>query len=163
MKKWILITDFDGIFTTPYFTYTVEGKTGKSFSPNDAHVAKFLIPHLVDFQILTGESSDVGLEITKKRLEHVGLLDRLNVCPGKDKINWIKEKYNIENVAYFGDDIFDVKIFKECGWSSCPNTALPVLKENCSYVSTQKGGEDAFAGMALKFAKYELDIDLTNI
>ena len=163
MKDWVLVTDFDGIFTTPYFTYTVDGKTAKSFSPNDAHVAKFIIPHLKDFQILTGESSDIGLEITKKRLEHVGLLDRLNVCPGKDKVNWIKERYDITKVAYFGDDIFDLKIFRECGFSACPKSALSVLSKMADYMSRQNGGEDAFADMAITFASNKLGIDLTDI
>lgn len=155
---WTIITDFDGIFTTPYFTYTVDGKTAKSFSPNDAHIAKALIPYVEDFQILTGETSDIGIEVTRKRLADVGLLDRLNVCRGSKKLTWISERYDMSKVAYFGDDIFDLKIFGKVGYSACPTSALPVLKRSVSYVSPQRGGEDAFADMAMNFANIQLGL-----
>jgi len=161
--KWVVISDFDGIFTTPYFTYTVDGKTSKSFSPNDAHVAKALIPHLEDFQILTGETSDKGIEVTKKRLNDTGLIGRLNICPGSKKLSWIRERYDMSRVAYFGDDIFDLKIFGKCGFSACPISAMPVIKKAVQYASPQRGGEDAFADMALHFANVKLRLGPANL
>lgn len=160
---WTIITDFDGIFTTSHFTYTVDGKTAKRFSPNDAHVLKSLVPHVAGMQILTGETSNIGLEITKKRLNDVELLDRLNVCKGSLKYKWIKDRYDITKIAYFGDDIFDVRIFKECGYCACPMSALPILKAVSKYISPQKGGEDALADMLLHFAKTELGLQPSDL
>lgn len=160
---WTVITDFDGIFTTSCFTYTLEGKTAKSFSPNDAHVAKMLIPHLAEFQILTGETSDTGIAITERRLADVGLIDRLNVCPSVHKLEWIKQRYDMSKVAYFGDDIHDMKIFRECGFSACPASALPILKNFATYVSPQRGGEDALADMLLQFAAIHLEPGILDI
>lgn len=160
MNNWVLISDLDGIFTTPNFTYTVDGKTSKSFSANDAHVAKLLIPHLKEFKILTGESTKEGLAISKKRMEDVELDQYLNMVKSNEKMKWIKERYDISKVAYFGDDIFDIAIFKECCFCACPSSALPILKNYVNYVSNQKGGEDAFADMALYFYTNVLNLDI---
>ncbi len=161
-KDWVLISDCDGIFTTSCFTYSKDGKVQKSFSPNDGHVAKLLIPHLSDFKIITGDR-DQGYDISLRRMEDIELADKMLHVASKDKLNWIKDRYDISKVAYFGDDVFDLLIFKECGFSACPSSALPILQDSVNYISPQRGGEDAFADMALYFSTHFLNINIETL
>lgn len=159
-KDWVLISDLDGIFTSSCFTYTIDGKAAKTFSANDAHVAKLVIPLVKDFKIITGETDETGFAISLKRMKDVGLDKYLVRVASKDKYSWIKENYGSFNVAYFGDDIFDLPIFNDCAFSATTSSALPILRDSVVYESPQKGGEDAFADMALHFAETQLYIQL---
>jgi N-acylneuraminate cytidylyltransferase len=55
----------------------------------------------------------------------------------------ICEKYNVnsETVAYIGDDINDIKLLEQVGFSICPNDAIKDVKKKCNYVCNAKGGE----------------------
>jgi 3-deoxy-D-manno-octulosonate 8-phosphate phosphatase (KDO 8-P phosphatase) len=149
-----LVTDFDGIFTSSSFLYTKEGKTGKLFSPNDGHMFKLISQNLnylgIDsISILTGEDKEEGMNVTKKRLTDLGLIEYLNFCPGRQKIEWLSERYGLNNVIYFGDDFYDIEIFEKCFHSACPSNAMRPLKNVADYVSPYKGGEEAFVDMSI--------------
>lgn len=151
-----IITDFDGVFTSPSFLYTKDGKVGKFFSPNDGQFFKYILENLEklgvsDILILTGENKAKGMEVSLKRLEDLGIKDRLNFCPGKDKYDWIKSRYELNKVFYIGDDFYDMRIFKECYYSACPSNAILPLKRLAKYVSPYKGGEEAFSDICIHF------------
>jgi 3-deoxy-D-manno-octulosonate 8-phosphate phosphatase KdsC-like HAD superfamily phosphatase len=164
----IIITDFDGIFTSPGFIYTKDGKIGKLFSPNDGGIYHLLLDNLEyfglsDVIILTGEDKYEGLEVTEKRLSDLGLLNKLNFSPGKEKYNWIKSRYKMNDVIYFGDDIYDINIFSECFYSCTPLHSPLILKRNSSYSSGYKGGEDAFTDMITHVTEEILNKSITEI
>jgi len=164
----IIITDFDGIFTSPSFIYTKEGKIGKLFSPNDGGMYNLLIDNLdyfglSDVIILTGEDKPAGFSVTEKRLEDLGLLDKLNFSPGKEKYNWIRSRYEMKDVIYFGDDLYDINIFSECFYSCTPLHSPNILKMNSSYISSYKGGEDAFTDMVTHICEKVLNKNIVEI
>ena len=55
----------------------------------------------------------------------------------------ICEKENItpNNAAYIGDDINDLEILKNVGFSACPNDAMEEVKKICNFVSSKDGGK----------------------
>jgi len=63
----------------------------------------------------------------------------------KDKVAVLKhflEEQNLQRhqVAYMGDDLPDLEAMKLVGFTSCPQNAVPEIKEVCSYVSHLEGG-----------------------
>ena len=47
----------------------------------------------------------------------------------------------MQNVAYIGDDINDLEIIKEAGFSACPNDAIQLIKNEVHVILDKKGGK----------------------
>jgi YrbI family 3-deoxy-D-manno-octulosonate 8-phosphate phosphatase len=57
---------------------------------------------------------------------------------------YLKERdLNWDNLAYIGDAKGDLEILKKAEISACPDDAEDVVKEECLFISNQKGGEGA--------------------
>ena len=54
-----------------------------------------------------------------------------------------EETYNIpiENMAFVGDDFFDLSIIKKLNYTYCPSNSPRILKDNCLEVIDVKSGE----------------------
>lgn len=66
----------------------------------------------------------------------------------KDKINKVKELssqfgFSLEEVAYIGDDVSDIKCIEQCGISGCPSDAHEEVVKACDYVCKKSGGNGA--------------------
>ena len=53
-------------------------------------------------------------------------------------------KVNNDEIAYIGDDVNDLEIMKQVGFSATPNDGNNVIKEIADYVCETKGGNGAF-------------------
>lgn len=161
-NKLVLITDVDGVLSTPYFFYSKDGKVGKSFSANDSLSIKLLKTHeltkniFVEVIALTGETTGEGNAVTAKRMKDIGL--PVFGAPNSNKFEWIKERYDFKNVVYFGDDIHDFRIFKEVGFSACPSNAPEFLKREATFVSKIEGGKSAFTDMVFSYLRMRHNI-----
>ena len=62
----------------------------------------------------------------------------------------ITQKYNIQpkNIAFIGDDINDVELLKQIGFSVTPNDGIYEAKKICDYVCKNIGGNGAFRELA---------------
>ena len=69
----------------------------------------------------------------------------LQLVGAKERLNWIKNNYNLETSIYMGDGIYDPIIFMQVMYSICPKNALEITKTFASYVTKSKGGERAVA------------------
>jgi len=49
-------------------------------------------------------------------------------------------KISIENVAYIGDDVNDVKVMQHVGIAACPSDAVREVREIAHVILRQKGG-----------------------
>ena len=49
-----------------------------------------------------------------------------------------------DEIAYIGDDVNDIEISKNVGFSAMPNNASIFLKPHVDYVCKSNGGEGAF-------------------
>ncbi len=153
-----IITDVDGIFTSANISFNAFNKT-KHFSVNDSLTATFLqekFPN-VTLLALTGDSGD-GLELTLDRFRYMDI--QVNQCKNVFKYHWIKERYNINDVIYIGDDIFDVAIFKECKYSATVCNAPTVLTNLVDYVSYFEGGKSGFTDIIFNILSVHLGIDV---
>jgi 3-deoxy-D-manno-octulosonate 8-phosphate phosphatase (KDO 8-P phosphatase) len=51
-----------------------------------------------------------------------------------------KYKISIENMAFVGDDYFDLSIIKKINYSYCPSDSPQIVKDNCTHTLTSIGG-----------------------
>jgi 3-deoxy-D-manno-octulosonate 8-phosphate phosphatase (KDO 8-P phosphatase) len=83
-------------------------------------------------------------EAVKQRAALLGI-ERCYV--GRDKKiavleTWMEEMgISIDEVAIIGDDVNDLPIITQCGFSACPSDAVAIVKQKVNVVLTSKGGE----------------------
>ena len=59
------------------------------------------------------------------------------------------KKIQITKTIYMGDGIFDFLVFKQVGYSICPNNADFNCKRNADFVTKNKSGERALSEACL--------------
>jgi 3-deoxy-D-manno-octulosonate 8-phosphate phosphatase (KDO 8-P phosphatase) len=139
------ILDVDGVLTTGQFFYTDDGKFAKVFGPDDNDALKLLEPYC-EILFVTGDRK--GFEISKRRIVtdmgyHLELVSTIR------RLEWIQQRYRIENVIYMGDGIFDHYVMKRVGYAIAPSNADILAKKHAHYVTLRAGGERAVAEACL--------------
>lgn len=141
MNFKVFILDVDGVMTTGHFLYSEAGKQIKIFGPDDHDGLRLLSPH-IKIRFVSGDKK--GFSISNKRIKEDMKFDLDLVSPIK-RINWIKERYNPEEVIYMGDGIFDHYVMKEVGYSIAPANSDKLAKTHANYVTDRSGGDRAVA------------------
>lgn len=143
----MFLTDCDGCLTDGGMYYSEKGDELKKFNTRDGKGFALLKEKGVLTGIVTGENVDLN----KRRVEKL----RLDVyIPGcSDKLQVVRQlcdEYGIglENVLYIGDDIMDIPLLKEAGFSACPADAHPSVKKAVDYVSSFDGGRGVIRDVA---------------
>lgn len=139
--------DVDGVLTDGKIIYDGTGREIKNFSVKDG----LIISYLKRAGILTGAISGRESEATSKRCAelkvdfcHQGILDKGSTF---DKlVNHYKLK--TKQVAFIGDDINDLPIFKLAGLSVCPADTFPYIKQRVDLVTNAKGGQGVLREVA---------------
>ena len=137
----LLILDVDGVLTDGGMYASENGDQMKKYNTKDG----MAILHLTksNFQVGIISSGFKG-EAVKARAELLGIQ---HFYLGRDKkIDILKgfcEKLEIElnNVAIIGDDINDLEVIRNIGFSACPADAVQIVKANVDVVLNKKGGE----------------------
>ncbi len=143
MLPKLILTDIDGVWTDGGMYYDQTGNEWKKFNTYDS--AGVLLAHKnnIPVGIITGETT----EIVRRRAEKLkvdflfqGVSDKLEVA------KQLCERLSVElnEVAYIGDDLPDLELLTNVGWSAAPPNACKKVRERVSYVTELKGGEGAF-------------------
>ena len=139
----LVATDIDGVWTDAKMHYTKNGDFMKSFSTYDGMAVQLLKEKNIDTVIITSENSEIVIQRAKK-------LNIKNVTIGeKNKLERIKKicadkKINLDEVAYIGDDINDIDILREVGFSALTSNSPIKNKIKVDYITNRKGGDGAF-------------------
>ena len=139
----LVITDIDGVWTDGGMYYTESGEEFKKFNTSDSAGVLFLKIIGVPIAIITGENTSIVAHRANKLgidLLEMGVHDKLSVA----KTLCIDLEINIKDVAYIGDDINDINLLREVGFSCCPDNAPQFIKTDVDLVTFKKGGEGAF-------------------
>jgi len=142
MKTFIL--DVDGVLTDGGFYYTEEGKVLKKFGADDNDALSLLRPYM-DIIFVTGDKR--GFKISEKRIHDMHF--ELQLVSTIKRIEWIKEKFNPEDVIYMGDGIFDHYVMKEVGYAIATADADEHAKKYADYVTKRCGGRRAVSEACL--------------
>ena len=139
----LVATDIDGVWTDAKMHYTENGDFMKSFSTYDGMAVQLLKEKNIDTVIITSEKSDIVIQRAKK-------LNIKNVAIGeKNKLERIKKicadkKINLDEVAYIGDDINDIDILREVGFSALTSNSPIKNQIKVDYITNNRGGDGAF-------------------
>lgn len=136
----MFLTDCDGCLTDGGMYYSERGDELKKFNTHDGMGFALLRSSGIITGIITSESVSLNrrrADKLKVDIIEMGCKDKLSV------VRKICEQYNIElkNVAYVGDDINDIEILQNVGYSCCPADAVKKVKECSKYISSVSGGK----------------------
>ena len=145
MTYKVFILDTDGVITTGQFFYTEEGKAMKVFGPDDNDALALLSPYL-ETRFVTGDKK--GYPISKKRISD-DMKFQLDLVSTIHRVEWIKERYNLAEVIYMGDGIFDHYVMQRVGYSIAPANADKLTASQANYVTKRSGGDRAVAEACL--------------
>lgn len=138
-----VVFDVDGTLTDGGIYMGQSGELFKRFDVKDGYAIHQMMPDngLVPI-VITGRQSD----IVERRCKELGIEE---VHQGvKDKLGKLKEiakKLNIgmDEIAYIGDDVNDLKCMSSVGISACPSDAVADVIADVDYVCESKGGYGA--------------------
>lgn len=133
--------DVDGTLTDGKIYMGQSGEIMKAFNIKDGlGIRAILIPRGVKPIIITGRYSDIVL----CRCKELGITDVYQDI--SDKIALLKSIISdFSSVAYIGDDINDLEcmslITNSGGIVACPSDSPQEVRNNSTYVCSNKGGE----------------------
>jgi 3-deoxy-D-manno-octulosonate 8-phosphate phosphatase (KDO 8-P phosphatase) len=139
--------DVDGVMTDGRIIYDDSGREIKSFNVKDG----LIISYLKKAGIITGaisgrDSSAVTRRMAELKVDfcHQGIVDKAGTFEKLVKHYKLKNK----EVAFIGDDINDLPVFRLAGFSACPADTFDYLKEEVDLVTYAKGGGGVFREVA---------------
>ena len=141
-KIKLLLLDVDGVMTDGGIYYSNSGDELKKFNIQDGYGILKLRRAGIQAGIITGSVS----KIVEKRAEVLGITEVHQSLDNKLEVyESLKKKFNFTdaNIAYIGDDEFDIPVLKCVGFSAAPADAIPVVKKHVQYVCTRGGGKGA--------------------
>ena len=150
----LVLTDNDGVLTDTGVYYSSKGEELKRFSIRDGMgVERLYIICGIKTGIITGElSGSVKKRAEKLKIDNLflGVKEKHLILPTILK----KNKLELKNIAYIGDDVNDIEIIKLVGFSACPGDAMQEIKSLVNYVCNKEGGNGAFREFAELIIKY---------
>lgn len=133
--------DVDGVMTDGGMYFTENGDEFKKFNTKDG----MAIIHLTknDFQVAIISSAFKG-EAVKRRADMLGIQHcYVGRAAKTDILKGICTDLDIslDQVAMIGDDINDVQVMRQIGFSFAPKNAMQVVKDTADVVLSLNGGE----------------------
>ncbi len=141
-KIKLLLLDVDGVLTDGTIILDNQGNELKAFHVRDGHGIKLAQRSGIAIGIITGRKS----EVVNIRARELGIQE---VYQGAhEKIlayESVIAKYGVEDgeVAYMGDDIVDVEIFKRVGMAVGVADADPAIRPHVDLITKTEGGRGA--------------------
>jgi YrbI family 3-deoxy-D-manno-octulosonate 8-phosphate phosphatase len=134
-----LVIDVDGVMTDGKMYYSRFGKVLKSFGPDDADSLKIISTKL-SIQFVSADKR--GFAISRKRIvRDMGF--PLSLISSQNRKKWFEDNYDLSTVAYVGDSIRDIEIFKIVKLSFCPKSGDSLARREASFQLNAKGGNRA--------------------
>ena len=150
----VIIFDVDGVLTDGSLFFDNQGQEYKAFNSKDGHGIRLLLENDIEVVIITGRES----ELVKHRAENLKIPADLVYQGYRDKIpafeDLLKNKgYHKNEIAYVGDDVIDLPIMSQVGFSIAVGDANWFVKKNAHWTCQTLGGK----GAAREVCEYILD------
>jgi len=143
MLPKLVLTDIDGVWTDGGMYYDQEGNEWKKFNTSDSAGILLLNVLNIPCGIITGETTSIVQHRADKlriRMVYQGVKDKLGVA----KHICGHMQIHLQDVAYIGDDITDLRLLKFVGFSAAPVNAPDYIKSEVDFVVNCRGGDGAF-------------------
>jgi len=142
LKITLLILDVDGVLTDGKIHYSDNGTETKSFNVKDGYGLRQLLKNKIDIAIISGKKS----KATQIRMKDLGIkYVYLGIKDKTKPFEELKKKLKVknENIAYIGDDMPDLTVMEQIGFSVAVADAVPEVLKAADYTTKQKGGKGA--------------------
>jgi len=142
-KVKLLILDVDGVLTDGTKVYTQKHEpVYKRFRCKDFTAIKRFVAAGVKVIMLSGDNWNADMA----RQRNIPFYCTRGKDLSLDKsvyLSHLEGQYNVkrENMAFVGDDFFDLSMFKTLFWTFAPSDAPRIIKQNCLYQLNSRGGE----------------------
>lgn len=146
-KIKIVLTDVDGVLTDGGMYYTKEGDIMKRFHTRDGMGVTLLRKNDIPTVIITKEKTPIVKKwSTKMKIKRLydGIVEKDSMIEVISKEFHVK----IDEIAYIGDDINDIKLLERVGFSASPKDGMEYVKKKCDYICKKNSGEGAFREIA---------------
>ena len=143
----LVIFDVDGVFSDGRIYLSNSGEELKAFHTRDGFGVKALLNAGFELAVITGRKSKLlenrmtalGVNrvyqgVDNKVVAYQELLQQLNLTP--------------EQVAYIGDDMVDLPVMQQVGFSVCVADGHPYVKQQVDMVTFTQGGFGAVRELA---------------
>lgn len=155
--------DFDGVFTDNKVWFDQDGRESVRCDRADGLAFDMLRAFRVekklyaDFFILSKEINPVVLARAQKlKLDcYHGIGDKLSFMQAYLTKRFPSNPKPFSGVIYLGNDLNDLALMKQSGYSVAPGDAHPKIRQTADLVLEQRGGE----GFVRAFVERLLDID----
>lgn len=137
----LFVSDVDGTLTDGGMYYFDNKIEGKKFNTLDGKGFEILRECKIKTALLTGENNEIIMQRGKKlKIDYIYM--GLNAQEKLEKLKEIckKEKINMDEVAYIGDDINCKFVLEEVGLKACPNNAHQSIKAIKDIICLSKNG-----------------------
>jgi 3-deoxy-D-manno-octulosonate 8-phosphate phosphatase (KDO 8-P phosphatase) len=137
-----LALDVDGVLTDGRVWWIESTGWTRSFNIQDGYGIKLLQKSGIQTAFISGGDSHALRERAKwLKVEHTYLGNEEKI----DAWSEIKKETGFEDhqIAYVGDELFDVPLLKRAGFSATPPHAVDEVKETVHYVTKREGGYGA--------------------
>ena len=155
MNVELLILDVDGVLTDGTKVYDINHNVlSKRFTCKDFTAIKRFIASGVRIVMLSGDIFNKSM--AEKR--NIDFYCSRNKDLSLDKSRYVElfsERYGVDptNMAFVGDDYFDLSIFQKLGFTFCPADAPDIIKKNSLYELSCKGGQGVIVELYDLFVK----------
>ena len=142
-KIKLLILDIDGVLTYGTKVYTEKHEpVYKRFRCKDFTAIKRFVAAGVKVIMLSGDNWNA--EMARQR--NIPFYCTRGSDLGLDKsvyLSHLETQYDVkrENMAFVGDDYFDLSMFKTLFWTFAPSDSPRIIRQNCLYLLKSKGGQ----------------------
>ena len=153
MSIKVFLSDVDGVLTDGGMYYTESGDEFKKFNCYDGMGMKLLQQRGYKVGILTSEDR----KINRNRANKLNLDYQFHGI--KNKLDFIiefcdKEKIDLSEIAYIGDDINCYDLLSNVGIAACPKNAIQKIKSIPNIIQlNSEGGYGAFREFAELYLK----------
>jgi 3-deoxy-D-manno-octulosonate 8-phosphate phosphatase (KDO 8-P phosphatase) len=141
-KIKLLLLDVDGVLTDGSIILDGKGNELKAFHVRDGHGIKMAQRAGIIIGIITGRKA----EVVNIRAKELGIQEVHQGTHDKEAVyDSIISKYGLhdDDVAYMGDDIVDLDIFKRTGFAVTVADADPATKPFVDLITKAAGGKGA--------------------
>jgi len=132
--------DYDGVFTNGTVYLMPDGSMARTASARDGFAVQWAVKQGLELAVITGGKE----EPVRWRMEGLGVKEvHLGAA---DKLQAVKELaqrrgLSLDEIAYMGDDLNDLKALQAVGLSSCPFDAVAEVREVVDWVVPEGGGQ----------------------
>ena len=141
-KIKVVAMDVDGTLTNGKVYYSKNGEELKVFSIRDGMGIELLRKAEIIPMIITSEISGiVTARANKLKIEHVIQGSRHKKHDLEEFAK--KNNFELDNIAYIGDDVNDIQAMIISGVSACPKNSNEFVLEIVNYVCNENSGNGA--------------------